>query len=297
MRIAVTTPTGNIGSKLSNILLNRGAELVVIARHPEKVQALVARGAHVVAGEHDNAAVVKDALRDADAFFWVNPPNYTSRDPLGDARRFADAAALAIEKQPALRVVQVSSVGAHLASGTGPIMGLRYAENRFRAVARNFVALRPNYFMENVFNSLPTILSDGNIYTSNSGSVKTPQIATQDIAEVAADVLLSGVTGQKVVDIMGPQDISFDYCAEIIGRELGKTVRVVTIPGEKLKVGLVQVGLSAQLADLFVEMQASFERGMPHELVGDEKRVGRIAYPQFVHEVLLPMAKNTAIGA
>ena len=297
MKIAVTTPTGNIGSRLSTILLDRGAEIVVIARHPEKVKSLAARGAEVVAGEHDNTSVLEHALRDADAFFWVNPPNYSSRDPLGDANRFADVAANAFEKHPALRVVQLSSVGAHLPSGTGPILGLRDAENKFRSVAKNFVALRPNYFMENVLSSLPTILSDGNIYTSNSGSTMTPQIATQDIAAIAADVLLSGLTGQRVIDIAGPENISFDHCAEVIGRELGKPVRIVTIPGEKLKVGIVQAGISHQLADLLVELQASFERGMPHDLVGDEKRIGKTTYPKFVREVLVPASKNVAVRA
>ena len=295
MKIAVTTPTGNVGSKLSNLLLDRGAEVTLIARHPGKVNALVARGARVVAGEHDNSSVLEDAVRDANALFWVNPTNYTSRDPLGDARRFANAAANVIPKHPELRLVQLSSVGAQLPSGTGPIVGLHYAENKFRSVAKNFVALRANYFMENILTSLPTILSDGNIYTSNSGSVTTPQIATRDIAAIAAEVLLSGANGQRVIDLAGPEDISFDYCAEVIGGELGQPVRVVTIPGEKLKVGLVQAGLSSQLADLLVEIQASFERGMPHELVGDEKRVGKTPYPQFVREAVVPAARNAEV--
>jgi uncharacterized protein YbjT (DUF2867 family) len=297
VRIAVTTPTGNIGSKLSNILLDRGADIVVIARHPEKVKGLTARGAKVVAGEHDDASVLEHALHETDALFWVSPPNYATRDPLGDTRRFADVAASAVKKYPTLRVVQLSSVGAHLPSGTGPIAGLHYAENQFRSVATNFVALRPNYFMENIFSYIPTIISDGNMYTSNTGSITTPQIATQDISEVAADVLLSGMKGQKVVDIAGPEDISFDYCAEVIGRELGKQVRVLTIPGEQLKLAFVEAGLSSQVADLLVEMQGSFERGMPHELVGDEKRVGKMSYPQFVREVVVPAAKNAMVRA
>lgn len=294
MKIAVTTPTGNIGNKLAALLLERGAEVTLIARHPEKVKTLMARGAKIAAGQHDDAVVLEQAVRDCDALFWVNPPNLASRDPLADARRFADVAAGILRKRPAVRLVLISSVGAHLPSGTGPIAGLHYAENKFRSVAENVVALRPNYFMENIFSSLPTILSDGAIYTSNSASITTPQIATQDIAEIAADVLLSGTSGHRVIDLIGPEDISFRDCAEVISRELAKQVRVITVPGEKLKVGFVQAGLSEQLADLLIEMQGSFERGMPHELVGDERRSGKIAYPQFVREVFLPAAKRAA---
>jgi uncharacterized protein YbjT (DUF2867 family) len=293
MKIAVTTPTGHIGSKLARLLLDR-AEITVIARHPEKVKAISDRGARVIAGEHDNASVLEEAVREADALFWVIPPNYTSRDPLGYAHGFADAAARVVQKFPKLHVVQISSVGAHLPSGTGPIAGLHYAEEKFRSVAKHFTALRPNFFMENIFTSLPTIVTDANIYTSNPGSVTAPQIATQDIAEVAADVLLSPSSGQRIVDIAGPEDISFDRSAEIIGEALGKPVRVVTIPGDKLKTGFVQAGLSPELASLYIEMQGAFTRGMPHELLGDEKRIGKIAYPQFVREVLVPAYKQAA---
>lgn len=81
MKITVTTPTGHIGSKLSNLLLDRGAEVTVIARDPAKVKDLAGRGAHVVAGEHSDPAVVKRAIEGADSLFWLNPPNYTTKDP------------------------------------------------------------------------------------------------------------------------------------------------------------------------------------------------------------------------
>ena len=50
MKIAVTTPTGQIGSKLANLLLDRKSDITVIARHPEKVKALASRGAKVIPG-------------------------------------------------------------------------------------------------------------------------------------------------------------------------------------------------------------------------------------------------------
>ena len=38
MKIAVTTPTGHIGNKLANILLDRKLDVTLIARPPEKVR-------------------------------------------------------------------------------------------------------------------------------------------------------------------------------------------------------------------------------------------------------------------
>ena len=44
MKIAVTTPSGHIGHALTEILINQGQELVLLARHPEKLKDFQERG-------------------------------------------------------------------------------------------------------------------------------------------------------------------------------------------------------------------------------------------------------------
>jgi uncharacterized protein YbjT (DUF2867 family) len=294
MKIVVTTPTGKIGGNLANILLDRGAAVTLIARNPAKVNALASRGARVLAGEHDNLDVLENAVQGADALFWVTPPNQSSHDPLGVARHFADEAAKVIQKHPDLNVVQLSSIGAHLPDGTGPIAGLHATEERFRAVGKNITALRPNFFMENVLNSLPTILHDGTIYSSSSGDVTAPQIATRDIAEIAAEYLLSPRSGHHVIDLVGPEDITFDRSAEILSRTINKPVRIVTIPGEALKQGLKQAGISPEMAELYIEMEEALSAGLAHQFHGDEKRTGKTTYNQFAVEVFAPAMQNAS---
>jgi NAD(P)H-binding len=105
MKIVVTTPTGQIGNKLANILLDRKSDVTLIARHPEKVKDLASRGAKVVPGEHSDSAVVEQAVRGAQALFWLTPSEITSHDPLGTARRMANTGASVISKHPDLHVV------------------------------------------------------------------------------------------------------------------------------------------------------------------------------------------------
>lgn len=287
MKIAVTTPTGQIGSKLANILLDRKSEVTLIARHPEKVKNLASRGAKVIAGEHSDPAVVEQAVRGADALFWLTPSEITSHDPLGTARRMAEAGASVIRKYPDLHVVQLSSAGAFLPSGTGPIVGLHETEEKFRAAGKNIVSLRPNEFMENVFLSLPTIIGQDSIYTSIPGSVKAPFIATRDIAEIAAEFLLQPIDGHHVVDIVGPQEISFDEWARIAGQAIGKQIRVVTVPGDKLKAAMSQGGMSPEMAALLVEMEEAAPRIL-RQFQGEQKRTGKVTFSQFAREVFAP---------
>ena len=295
MKIAVTTPTGNIGSKLANILLDRKSDVTLIARHPEKVKDLASRGAKVIAGEHSDPAVVEQAVRGADALFWLTPAEMTSHDPLGTARRMAEAGARVIRKHPELHVVHLSSAGAFLPSGTGPIVGHYETEEKFRAAGKNIVSLRPNEFMENVFFSLPTIIGQDSIYTSLPGSVKAPIIATQDIAEVAAEFLLKPIDGHHVVDIVGPQEISLDEWARIAGQAIGKQIRVVTVPGDTLKAAMAQSGMSPEMAALLVEMEEAIPK--IQQFKGEQKRTGKVTFLQFAREVFAPAYKRAVQSA
>ena len=293
MKIAVTTPTGHIGNKLAKVLLDRKSHVTLIARHPEKVEDLKRRGAEVLAGEHSDPKVVEEAVRGADALFWLTPMEMNSHDPLGMARRMAEAGASVIRKHPELHVVQLSSAGAFLPSGTGPIVGLYQTEQMFRAAGKNIVSLRPNEFMENIFFSLPTISRQQSIYTSIPGSVKAPFVATQDIAEIAADCLLNPINGYHIVDIVGPQDLSFDDLARTAGEAIGMQIRVLTIPGDELKPALQKGGMTAEMAALLVEMESAAPKILG-EFRGEQKRTGKITFAQFAREVFAPAYKKAA---
>jgi uncharacterized protein YbjT (DUF2867 family) len=297
VKITVTTPTGHIGSKLSNLLLDRGAEVTVIARATAKVKELAGRGARVIAGDHSDPAVVKRAIEGADSLFWLIPPNYTTKDPRGEYRKFADAAATAISQFPQIKLVLLSSVGANRTEGVGPIKGSHDAEEKLRATVKNLTAVRANYFMENALSSLPTIISDGNIYSVVPGSATTPQIATADIATISADVLLAGRDGQHIIDLAGPEDISFDQVAETLSKTIGKTVGHVVVADEALVAGLSGAGLSPELARELVEMQHAFAKGVPHEFLGEQKLTGKMTFAQFAREVFLPAYRHASASA
>jgi uncharacterized protein YbjT (DUF2867 family) len=296
MKIAVTTPTGHIGNKVANILLSRKCDLTLIARHPEKLKDMTSRGAKVIRGEHSDPAVVEQAVNGADALFWLTPSDITSHDPLGTARRMADAGAGVIRKHPNLHVVQLSSAGAFLPEGTGPIVALYETEEKFRSAGKNVVSLRPNEFMENIFFSLPTIVGQDSIYTLVPGSTKVEFIATQDIAEIAAEFLLNPTDGHHVIDIVGPQELSLDEWARIAGQAIGKQLRLVTIPGEKLKAAMSQAGMSPEMAALLVEMEQALPK-IQGQFRGEQKRTGKVTFAQFAREVFAPAYKKEVQSA
>ena len=93
MKITITTPSGHIGSKLADILLNSGeAQLSLLARTPNKVEHLAARGARVVGGDQLDAAAVDKAVEGADVLFWAVGMDYTAANVRARYNQFADAA-------------------------------------------------------------------------------------------------------------------------------------------------------------------------------------------------------------
>jgi uncharacterized protein YbjT (DUF2867 family) len=289
MKVTVTTPTGNIGSKLIPHLLKHGAEVTVIARHPNKVKDLAARGVKVVRGEHSDAAIVKTAIEGADSLFWLVPPAYGSHDPIGDYRKFGETLATVTPQFPALHVVFLSSAGANRPQGTGLIEGLHHVEERLRSAVKNLTALRANFFMENVLGSLPTIVKDGTIYQVVPSTNKLPQVSTADIAAIAADVLMAHQAGQHVIDVMGPEPISFDQAARYISTAVGKNINNVVIPPDAFEAALVKEGFTPEVAREFVTMEKAIDTGLGNEFKGEEQRHGKITYQQFVRETFLPV--------
>lgn len=297
MQVTVTTPTGNIGSKLIPILLDRGTKVTAIARHPEKLKDLASRGVKVIKGEHSDPAVLKQALEGSDALFFLIPPPYGSHDPIGDYRKFAQTAANVASQLPALHVVLLSSAGANRVHGTGLIEGLYQAEELLRSTAKNLTALRANLFMENVLSAIPTILKDAAIYGVVSGSRALPQVATADIATVGADVLLAHKPGQHIIDVVGPEQISFDQAAQTISAAIGRPVKNVVVPPDAFEQAALQMGFTKEVAHEFVVMEKAIDSGLGLEFHGEEQRRGNITFQQFVRDVFVPAYQQAKRGA
>jgi NAD(P)H dehydrogenase (quinone) len=139
-------------------------------------------------------------------------------------------------------------------------------------------------------------LSAPPVALTQATTVKAPFIATQDIAEIAAEFLLKPIDGHHVIDIVGPQEISFDEWARIAGQAIGKQIRVVTIPGDKLKAAMSQGGMSPEMAALMVEMEEAAPKILG-QFKGEQKRTGKVTFPQFAREVFAPAYKKAVQSA
>lgn len=262
-RVAITTPTGNIGRELTKILQSEtGHHLTLLARDPSRLAAETERGATVKQGDLLDPGFLLEATRGADALFFLIPPNFGAEDFRGFQNRIAAAGVEAANRNEIAHVVLISSVGAQHAEGVGPVNGLHDAEVAFGDADLNVTVLRPGWFMENYYAQLDAIKGAGSIFMPMAGSSRVPMIATVDIARAAADVLIAETTVPRLQELLGPRDVSLDEAAGFIGEAIGRPVQHVQVTPDQAKEAFLAAGIGPDLTRLYLEMFDGYRDGL-----------------------------------
>jgi uncharacterized protein YbjT (DUF2867 family) len=262
--IAVVGATGNIGRPLVSSLRKHGVTVRAIGRSTDRLAPLAELGAEPQVGSADDARFLAAAFRGADAVFAMVPPNYGSPDPRAHQRRVTEAMAAGVQVARVRRVVTLSSVGADLDAGTGPVLGLRELEQRFNQVpAIDIVHLRPGYFLENVLPNIGLIKAAG----INGGmllpDLPMAMVATRDIAQVASELLRAPkFVGRVTREIQGARDVTNLELTRAIGAAIGRPdLPYITFGEGDFHGALMGAGFSAAAADEFIEMFHAFNSG------------------------------------
>jgi uncharacterized protein YbjT (DUF2867 family) len=282
---AVAGVSGHTGSVVAEELLRRGKTIRVIVRNAGKGERWKARGAEVaVASVEDDEALTR-AFEGVEGIYLLSPPDMASTDMIGRARRIGDAFVSAIRKSGVKHVVFLSSIGAQLENGTGPIRSLREIEQRLIPLGISVTLLRPTYFIENWGASLGPAAESGVFPSFLPAAKRFPQIATKDIGIAAADALENPPNGVRVVELAGPKDYTPAEIAAEVAKILGKPVTVAEAPLDAVVPTYMQYGISEHVATLFREMYEGFISGnITWEGAGEPRR--GVTTPE---EVLRPM--------
>ena len=289
----VTGATGNTGRVVANRLLDQGKKVRVIGRNRERLQPFVVRGAEAFVADLTDQAAVKQAFAGANAVYAMIPPNVTSPDFRAEQRRVTAAIAAALEQAGVEHAVTLSSIGADKESGTGPVVGLQEWEQALNQIARlNVVHLRAGYFMENTLGQAAAIHAMSKAAGPLRGGLKLPLIATKDIGDVAAELLLAlDFSGKKTRELLGQRDLSMDEATAIIGKAIEKPdLKYVQLPGEQMQPIFIQMGMSSNLAEQILEMAHALNSGHMRALEPRKaQNTTPTSFETFVKEEFVPL--------
>ena len=290
--IVISGATGNIGTAIAHTLLAAKQPVRVIGRSADKLKALVAKGAEAAVGSLEDAAFLASALRDASAAFIMIPPHLTTPDFTAYRTRVSEAFASALAAAPVTHAVVLSSIGAHRPAGLGPVSELHHHEARLAQFTRlHQLVLRPAFFMENHLQAIGLLKGLGIFGGLMGATAAFPQIATRDIAAVAARRLLArDFSARTVVELLGTRDYSMDESTRILGAAIGKAdLRYMQFPAADARAAMLGMGISASVADSFIEMYQGFNQGLA---APTQPRAGESATPttleQFASTVFAP---------
>jgi uncharacterized protein YbjT (DUF2867 family) len=252
--------TGNTGRVVAETLLAQKKPVRVIVRDAKKGEPWVALGAEVALAELDDEKALTAALSRAEGAYLLLPPNWTATDVLRDNKKRATTLANAVEASGVKHVVFLSSIGAHLPSGTGPVVSLHDGEVALDKVKADVTHVRAAYFMENIGSSLYA-LGEGKYPTFLALDLAIPMIATHDIGVVAAKALLEGGKGKRVVELEGPKPYSQRDVAALLSRLTKKTIEPQQGPEELMVSALTSAGVPHAWAPLYQEMTHGLNTG------------------------------------
>ncbi len=290
--------SGNTGHIVANNLLARGQKVRVVGRNSAHLQPLTAKGAETFIADVTDASALSKAFQQADSAYVMIPPNPASTDPLGYANRVSDAIAAAVQSAGTKNVVALSSVGASLASGTGPVVGLYNLEQKLNQIASaNVLYLRAGYFMDNTLPQVEAIRKMGYAVGPLRPDLKLPMIATRDIGTAAADVLLHPtIQGKQTRELLGQRDLTCTEAVSIIGQAISKPdLKYVHLSDDQVRGAMVQMGMSDQFARLLLEMTASLNSGKMRALEPrTQQNTTPTPYETFVAESFVPAYEQKA---
>lgn len=258
----VTGATGNTGSVVAKLLLEKDLPVRVVVRSEEKGKAWKDLGAEIAVAELSDQDALRKAFEDGKVLYLINPPNYQSKDLLVETDENIAAVQAALKNSTIEKLVVLSSAGAFLNEGTGLIQTLHKIEEAFKNSEIPVTFVRPPNFMENWNANLETVQTQGVLPSFFEPlDVKFTQISVEDIGREIVNAMLEETEGVQYKELAGIP-YSVEDVAAAFSNVLGREIKAVPIPEEQW-MDIFRTFASERNAELNYEMFQWFKSNSP----------------------------------
>jgi uncharacterized protein YbjT (DUF2867 family) len=162
-------------------------------------------------------------------------------------------------------VVSVSALGRGWPKDAGHATASIHMDDMLAATGAAFRALACPSLMDNILRQAASIAGQAVFYAPSPGDFKTPQVATRDVADAAAQLLRDrSWSGALTLPLLGPEDLSCNDQARIMSAVLEKPVEFREISLAAMKSLMLASGASEGMAQAMIDMAAAKNEGMDH---------------------------------
>ncbi|TAH00581.1 MAG: NAD-dependent dehydratase [Sphingobacteriales bacterium] len=264
MKYVITGSLGHISKPVVQALVNAQHSVTVITSSKERAAAIEALGAKAAIGSVEDAAFVTQAFDGANAVYLMIPPNFA----VTNWRTYQDAITAnyvqAVIKNNIQYVVILSSIGAHMGNGAGPVDGVAALEKEVATVPNIHVkVLRPSYFFYNLFTMIPLVRNMG-FMGANFGNTNEKLVLTDtdDIAAAATEALLHLSFKEFTIQYIASDERHPNEIAAVLGSAINKpAVNWVSFTDEQSLQGMLQAGLPQTIAEGYTTMGTALRSG------------------------------------
>jgi uncharacterized protein YbjT (DUF2867 family) len=246
----ITGATGDVGSKIVDALLARGARPRVLVRDSNKARSLWGDRVDLFVGDLSDSEALGKAMAGVDSVFLLNSgPAIPARDEMAAGAARAHSVRHLV-KLSSLDVRQGLAIGAWHERGEAAV----------RAANVPFTFLQPTGFMSNLLAWSGSIKKEG-IVRSSTGGGRRAFIHSADIAAVATEVLLTGAYVGESLPLTGPESLTFAEVTARIAAAIGHPLTFQPISDEEARERYRATGASKEETDAHVALWRAIREG------------------------------------
>ncbi|MCR6688777.1 SDR family oxidoreductase [Cellulomonas sp.] len=263
--IAVTGATGHVGGLVVRLLQQDGLPVRMLTRDPTspRLPAPV-EGSGVARVDYADAGLSTDALRGVDVLLMVSAHESAAR--VAEHTSFVDAAARA-----GVRHVVYTSFAAAAPDATFTLARDHAAtEEHLRASGMAWTFLRDNLYLD----FLEQMVGPDGVIRGPASDGRCAAVARADVARVAAAVLAEPAAHEgRTYDLTGPESLSFDDVARIVGEVRGTHVEFHDETVEEAYASRAGYGAPAWQVDAWVSTYTAIASGVMARPTHDVERI------------------------
>lgn len=253
--ILVTGSTGHLGKAVIAFLLKKAHsnQIAALARDPKKAEDLTAKGIDVRQGDYSDYDSLVKAFEGIEKLLLVS-----SSALAGVAEQHANAINAAT-KAGVKYIIYTSIVSRSKNPHFKLINDYKKTEEDLKASRIAYTILRNGYYLDMLPMFIGDALETGRIYYP-AGDGRASFAARIDLAEAAANVLISDGHENRIYHTCGNTSYSFHDVAKSLSELAGKKIEYVDIPLEAMKDELRR----SQVSELDVNLMAGIAESIKY---------------------------------
>ena len=247
--IAITGVTGKIGGAVATELQDLAPRLRLLVRNPSRAPRLEGQ---LAVADYSDAAASREALAGVNVLFMVSAGESPERVQQHEV--FVDAAAAAGVKH----IVYTSFLGAKPDATFTLARDHWYTEQHIRESGIAWTFLRDSFYLD----FFPEVVDENGVIRGPAGNGRVGAVSREDVARSATAVLRNPAPHAGCAyDMTGPQALSLNDIARIIGEVWGKQVTYQDESLEEAYASRAHYGAPGWEVDAWVSTYTSIASG------------------------------------